>query len=154
MRRALLLTSLLALTACDPEEDLVIDNTNPPLVSTWRANVTGLPARPQLNGTVNIDHYTTHFVLQTTLNGLAQNIQYQWRVWFGTCASRIVGWGPNANPPAYTLIVANANGTGTGAATLNGRLRTDSTYHVRVYTATTVAPIDTVWYGCGEIQPQ
>jgi hypothetical protein len=151
MRRVRPLILLLALAACKVSEDILITDTNPPLQSTWEATVTGLPARPEAAGTVNIDHFLTHFVLNANLSGLVSGTQYQWRLWFGTCAARIAGWGPNANPPAYTVIVADANGNGTGTATLNGRLRTDSTYHVRLYIART-GPVDTTWYACGNVQ--
>ena len=60
--------------------------------------------------------------------------------------------GPNAQPPAYPFFTTNASGAGSATGTVIGRLRADSTYNMRVFTAATAtAANDTVVYACGNL---
>jgi hypothetical protein len=155
MRNVIRLTVLLALVAvaCEQTKDYLITEPSPvSQLSSWQASLAGLPARPQAAGTVTGEEYGSFITAEASVTGLLPDSLFQWRLYYGTCAQRIGNFGPNANPPAYTPIRTDATGAASNVpATVAGRLRSDSTYHVRIYVFTTVAPIDTVWYACGDV---
>lgn len=151
MRKMISILGLIAFAACDPAEDLLITDVTLEPVDSWQFSLAGLAPTPQAGGTINITQYVSHFIADASFTGLGAASTYQWRTFFGTCAQRIGAFGPNANPPAYQPIETNGSGAGSAKASVVGRLKADSSYHIRVYTFTTVAPIDTTWYACGDI---
>lgn len=155
MRNVIRLTVLLALgaVACEQTKDyLITEPPSVPQVASWQAALAGLPARPQATGTVTGSEYGSFITAQASVTGLLPDSLFHWRLFYGTCAEQVANFGPNANPPAYTPIRTDATGAASNVpATVAGRLRPDSTYHIRVYVFTTTAPIDTTWYACGDV---
>ena len=153
MRRILPLLAILMLGACADEEDFLAPDSNPgPVLGSWQASLTGFPARPTAGGSVKLTIYTTQFLAEGNFTGLLPSTQYHWKLYFGTCAARLAQVGPNANPPAYPFFTTNASGAGSASGTVIGRLRADSAYNMRVFTAAQpTAANDTVVYACGNL---
>ena len=153
MRRILPLLAILLLGACADEEDFLATDSDPgAVVATWQATLTGFPTRPTAGGSIKLTTFTSEFKAEGTFTGLLPNTQYHWKLYFGTCAARLAQVGPNAQPPAYPFFTTNAAGAGSATGTVIGRLRADSTYNMRVFTAATATPAnDTVVYACGNL---
>jgi hypothetical protein len=153
MRKIVPLLAILLLGACSGEDDFLATNSNPgPVIDTWQATLAGTTTRPTAGGSIKLTTYTTQFKAEGTFSGLLPNTQYHWKLYFGTCAARLAQVGPNAQPPAYPFFTTNATGAGSAAGTVIGRLRADSTYNMRVFTAATAtAANDTVVYACGNV---
>jgi hypothetical protein len=103
---------------------------------------------------VSVGAYTSYLIADASVTGLAATTDYQWKAYFGTCATKLLPLGPPANPSAFPAITTDANGAGTARATLASRFKADSTYNIHFYTTPNVAPAspDTTWYACGDIQ--
>ena len=145
---------VLALTACkDPSlTDVIVDDApNLPVVATWNSTLAPVGPTSQAGGTLKLDETGSYMLLDLTAQGLHPDSTYSWHLFFGTCASRIARMGVNANPSAYRLFRADANGAGTSEATVMGRLKADSTYSLHVFIART-QPTDTTFYACGNLQ--
>jgi hypothetical protein len=149
---------LLALAACTDEaltDYVVTDGADLPVKATWNATLSAIGPRPQAAGTLKLDEYGSYMLLALTEQGLHPDSTYQWRLYFGTCAARIVAHGPNASPPAYRPFTADASGAGSSEATVMSRLKADSLYSIRVFIPRTISqtqPLDTTWYSCGNLQ--
>jgi hypothetical protein len=153
MRRLVPLLAVLVLVACHEEKDvLVTDPEIGPVTATWQATLAGMPIRPAAGGTVTFTTYQSVFTAEGQFTGLLPNTQYHWKAYFGTCTARQAQVGPNANPPAYPFFTTNASGAGSASGTVAGRLRADSVYNIRVFTAAQpTAANDTVVYACGNL---
>ena len=153
MRRLFSLLALLVLVGCHEEKDvLVTDPEIGPATGTWQATLAGTTVRPAAAGTVTFTTHQSVFLADGQFTGLLPNTQYHWKAYFGTCTARLAQVGPNANPPAYPLFTTNASGAGSSNGTVAGRLRADSAYNIRVFTAAQpTAANDTVVYACGNL---
>jgi hypothetical protein len=148
---------LLALTACTDEtleDHLVTEPPNLPVTATWNSSLAAIGPRPQAAGTLKLDENGSYMLLNLTAQGLHPDSSYHWRLFFGDCANRTARYGANADPPAYRIFKADANGAGTSEATVMGRLKADSTYSLRVFIPRVGPPVDTTWYACGNLQKQ
>jgi hypothetical protein len=156
MRRMISLLALLSLAGCTNEKDVLVTETDPgPVLGTWQASLAGFPVRPTAGGSVSVTIYTTNFKAEGTFTGLLPNTFYHWKTYFGTCTARLAQVGPNANPPAYPFFTTDASGSGTASGLVAGRLRADSSYNVRVFTASQPTTLnDTVVYACGNLSKQ
>jgi hypothetical protein len=146
---------MLALTACNDSKltDVVVDEAqNLPVRATWLSTLGAIGPAPQAAGTLKLDEYGSYMLLETSLQGLHVDSTYQWRLFFGTCAARISNFGPNANPPAYRPFIAGPGGAARSEATVAGRLKADSAYHVRVFIPRTAPVVDTTFYACGDLR--
>lgn len=143
----------LILQACvDVPTDHVIEQPPPVQPSaSWQASVAGLAASPGASGAVKVTEYGSYMVVDATVGGLSAVQDHQWRLFFGTCNERIAAFGPNANPPAYPPIRPDPSGSGGAVATVMGRLRADSAYHVLFFVPVAGPPVDTVWHACGQL---
>src|SRR5262245_62281918 len=154
MRRILPLLAILLLGACTPDEqDVLVTDADPgPALGSWTAALTGMPTRPTAGGNIKLTIFTTQFKAEGTFTGLAPSTQYHWKLYFGTCAARLAQVGPNANPPAYPFFTTDASGAGSAQGTVIGRLKADSSYNMRVFTAAQpTAANDTVVFACGNL---
>jgi hypothetical protein len=154
MRRMMTLLAVLTLAGCTEQKDILVTETDPgTVIGTWEASVVGFPIRPTAGGTVNLTIYPSTFKAEGTFTGLLPNTFYHWKTYFGTCTARLAQLGPNANPPAYPFFTTDASGSGTASGLVAGRLRADSAYNVRVFTAAQPNALnDTVVYACGNLQ--
>jgi hypothetical protein len=156
MRRMISLLAIVVLAACTNEKDVLVTDADPgPVLGTWTSTLSGMAIRPTAAGSVTFTIYQSTFKVDGTFSGLLPNTFYHWKAYFGTCAARLQQLGPNANPPAYPFFTTDAGGTGTASGLAVGRLRADSAYNVRVFTAAQpTAANDTVVYACGNLTKQ
>lgn len=156
MRRIVSLLAVIALAGCTGVDDvLVTDEGEGEVLETWRASLSGFPVRPAATGTVEVDQHPSVIKAEGTFNGLLPNTFYHWKLYFGTCTTRLQQVGSNANPPALAFFTTDASGRGAATGLMAYRMKADSAYNVRVFTAAQpTAANDTVVYACGNVSKQ
>ena len=156
MRRIVSVLSLVALTGCTGIDDVLVEEgEHGPVQTTWAATLSGLPIRPTAGGTANFDQHTSVVTAEGNFTGLVPNTFYHWKLYFGTCAARLQQVGPNANPPALAFFTTDAGGRGSATGVIANRLKPDSSYNIRVFTAAQpTSANDTVVFACGNLSKQ
>jgi hypothetical protein len=156
MRKIVSLMALVALTGCTGIDDVLVeDGEHGEVQATWATTLTGFPIRPSAAGTATFDQHTSVVAAEGAFTGLLPNTFYHWKLYFGTCTARLQQVGPNANPPALAFFTTDGTGRGSATGLIVNRLKPDSAYNVRVFTAAQpVSANDTVVYACGNLTRQ
>ena len=156
MRKIVSLMAFVALTGCTGIDDVLItEGEHGEVQATWAATLSGSPVRPTAGGTATFDQHTSVLTAQGSFTGLLPNTFYHWKLYFGTCAARLQQVGPNANPPALEFFTTDGTGRGSAAGVIVNRLKPDSSYNIRVFTAAQpTSANDTVVFACGNLSKQ
>lgn len=136
------LMAMLALPACDD------DPAEPPVTSEWEATLVGVGAYAAVDGAAVVTARSTRFTAEIEIEGAAANVDFNWTLARGTCASPGAAIGA---ADRYPELEVAANGTASAEALVTVALDEDEDYIVRV---TDVNGSSTVAVACGALEVQ